>query len=61
MLLPDPVTLVGFKIVVSPDEEIVLRLTTPLKPLTGPIEIVSVVWVPAFTVNVLDEGVMVKS
>jgi len=56
--LPEPVTLVGETV---HDVLLVVKLTTPAKPLTAVIVIVDVPAVPAFTVTVVGVAVMVKS
>ena len=55
--LPEPVTLVGEMV---HDVLLVVRLTTPVKPLTAVIVIVDVPAVPAFTVTIVGVAVMVK-
>ena len=55
--LPEPVTLVGETV---HDVLLVVKLTTPAKPLTAVIVIVDVPAVPAFTVTVVGVAVMVK-
>ncbi len=55
--LPEPVTLVGEML---HDVLFVVRLTTPVKPLTAVIVIVDVPAVPALTVTVVGVAVIVK-
>jgi len=55
--LPEPVTLVGETV---HDVLFVVRLTTPVNPLTAVIVIVDVPAVPAFTVTVVGLAVIVK-
>ena len=56
--LPEPVTLVG---ATEHDVLLVVKLTTPVNPLTPVIVIVDVPELPAFTVTVVGLAVMVKS
>ena len=56
--LPEPVTLVGEML---HEVLLVVRLTTPAKPLTAVTVIVEVPAEPAFTVTLVGEAVIVKS
>ena len=56
--LPEPVTLVGETV---HDVLLVVRLTTPAKPLIGAIVIVEVPAEPAFKVTLVGLAVFVKS
>lgn len=59
--VPDPVMLVGLRIAVSPADGLVVRLTTPAKPLRPAIVAVDVPVEPALTVTVVGLAVIVKS
>ncbi len=61
--MPEPVTLVGVRVQVSPVAGLMLeaRLTTPLKPWSAVIVIVEVAAVPAFTVTAVGLAAIVKS
>jgi hypothetical protein len=56
--LPEPVTLVGDTV---HDVLLVVRLTTPAKPLIADIVIVEVPAAPALTVTLVGAAVIVKS
>ena len=61
--VPDPVTLFGVSVQLSPVAGLMLevRLTTPLKPWSAVIVIVEVAAVPAFTVTAVGLAAIVKS
>jgi hypothetical protein len=61
--VPDPVTLVGVRLQVSPVAGLIVeaRLTTPLKLWRAVTEIVEVPAVPARTVTAVGLAAMVKS
>ncbi len=61
--VPDPVTLFGVSVQVSPVVGLMLedRPTTPLKPWSAVIVIVEVAAVPAFTVTAVGLAAIVKS
>jgi hypothetical protein len=61
--VPDPVTLVGVSVQVSPVAGLMpeVKLTTPLKPWSAVIVTVEVAAVPALTVSVVGFATIVKS
>lgn len=60
--VPDPpLTLVGFRLAVSPADGFAVRLTVPVNPLTGATVIVTVAVAPAFIITLVVLAVIVKS
>ena len=59
--MPEPVTLVGLRVAVRPDDALVVRLTVPVKPLTAVTVTVDVPGAPALIVMLVGLAAMVKS
>jgi hypothetical protein len=59
--VPEPVTLVGLRVAVRPEDGLAVRVTVPLNPLTAAIVIVDVPVAPALIVILVGLAAMVKS
>jgi len=59
--VPEPVTLVGLRVAVRPDDGVAVRLTVPLNPLTAVTVMVDVPDAPTLTVMLVGLAAIVKS
>ena len=59
--MPEPVTLVGLRVAVRPDDGVAVRLTVPLNPLTAVTVMVDVPDAPTLTVMLVGLAAIVKS